>query len=579
MKRIAYLALVLVFTSISSCTDFLEEEPKSLLTAKYLETPSGVWSALYSTYSDLRYFYGGESALSMTVAGTDEFQKGPDGSEELNLYSNSGLLTNGQVSSTWNWGYTAINSANAVLEYAHSSGMPEEDADLCVAEAKYLRALWYFLLVQMYGDLPLNLEFITEPSTEAYRTPAAEVYQAIVTDLKEAIDDLPNIAPQPGRATAAAAHHLLAKVYLAKATHATAKEDDDYQNAFNHSTHLIDNAGAYGLALLKDFADVHTPRNEHSSEILFTVERNTDIVYNDLDPDANGNKNNRSSFFFRPNYSAIVKGLIRDIPNGRPWHRVRPTNYLLEVVFQNRDDDTRYHKTFQTVWLVNDPDNVETPGFVAGDTAIWLPGSENHPPARALRIFKPSEYYDNVSLSTGEKQTLSIYPSLKKYDDIDRPTVADASVRPFIVFKFSETYLIAAEAAMYLNRPGEARYFVNVVRARAGFNANRSDAANAAAISRLTSTTPSLADFDEGINFLLEERSRELCGEYMRWFDLARTRNSSGESMLYYRLTTLTPDIPCKNTIQKHHILRPVPQDSQIDLTTNEFPQNPGYGS
>lgn len=578
MKRIAYLALVLVFTSISSCTDFLEEEPKSLLTAKYLESPGGVWSALYSTYSDLRYFYGGESAMSMTVAGTDEFQKGPDGSQELNLYSNTGLLTNGQVGSTWNWGYTALNSANAVIKFAHTSGMLEAEANLVVAEAKYLRALWYFILVQMYGDLPLNLEFITEPTTVAYRAPAADVYEAIVTDLLAAIDHLPNTAPQPGRATAAAAHHLLAKVYLTRATHATAKQATDYQNAYDHSTHLINNAGAYGLALLKDFADVHKPRNEHSSEILFTVERNTDIVYNDLDPDKNGNKNNRSSFFFRPNYSALVKGLIRDIPYGRPWHRVRPTNYLLDVVFQNRDDDTRYHKTFQTVWLVNDPENVEVPGFVAGDTAIWLPGVENHRPAKALKIYKPSEYYDNVSLSTGETQTLSIYPSMMKYDDIDRPTIADASVRPFIVFKFSETYLIAAEAAMYLNRPGEARGYVNVIRARAGYSASRTDGANAAAISRLTSTTPSLTDFDEGINFLLEERSRELCGEYMRWFDLARTRHSNGQSMLIYRLRNVTPDLPCKNTIQEHHILRPVPQ-SQIDLTTNEFPQNPGYGS
>jgi len=572
-NKIRNIAMTLVLALMASCSSFLNEEPKSLLTAQYLETPGGVKAALYSTYSDLRYFYGGESAMSMTVAGTDEFQKGPDGSLELNLYSDGGLLTNGQVGTTWNWGFTAINTANAVINYAPGSGMGTEEAKTVVAEAKYLRALWYFTLVQMYGALPLSLDFISVPSTEAHRTPVPEVYNAIVADLETAKIDLPAIAEQPGRATAAAAYHLLAKVYLTRATHPEAGQSSDYQKAYDNAMQIISNQGMYGLALLNDFGDVHKPHGEHSTEIIFTVERNTDLLYNDIHA---GNKENRSTYFFRPNYSAIVKGLVRDIPNGRPWHRIRPTNYLLEKVFQDRVDDTRYNKTFQTVWLVNDAANVEDKSFVAGDTAIWLPGSETYKAAKALKTYPPSKYYDNVS-STGERQTLSIYPSMKKYDDIDRPIIADPSVRPFIVFRFAETYLIAAEAAMYLNNPGQAVNLLNVIRSRAGFDPNRTDAANALAVKHLSETTPDMSNKDAGINFILDERSRELCGEYMRWFDLVRTRTSSGESMLIYRIRNLVPEIPAKGTIMEHHVLRPIPQ-SQLDLTTSaDFLQNPGY--
>ncbi len=567
--KIILAAVLLVF--ISSCSKVLEEDPKSLLTAKYLETPGGVLSALYSCYSDLRLFYGGESAMSMTVAGTDEFQRGPDGSLGLNMYSNSELLTNGQVGTTWNWGYTAINTANAVLKYAPTSGMLPADAKYVIAQAKFLRALWYYNMVQMYGPLVLNLEFISEPKTEAIRVPVADVWAAIIKDLEEAKIDVPARPPAPGRVWAGSVYHLLAKAYLTRAAHPEAKQPTDYQKAYDNAMLLINNAGTYGLALLRDFADVHKPRNEASSEILFTAERNTDNTFNNLDPNVEGNKNNRSSFFFRPNYSAIVKGLIRDIPNGRPWHRVRPTNYLLDVVFADRTDDTRYHKTFQTVWLVNDEANAEKPGFKNGDTAVWLPGYETYKAAKALRIYPPTQYFGNPS-STG----LSIYPSMRKYDDIDRPTIADASVRPFIIFKFSETYLIAAEAAMYLNNASQARTLINVIRARAGFLAGRSDAGNAMAVKRLTESTPALTDKDAGINFILEERSRELCGEYMRWFDLARTRTTAGQAMLFNRLRNLVPDIPCKSSIQDHHILRPIPQ-AQIDLTTNKILQNPGY--
>lgn len=582
MKSIKYIAVIFVLALAVSCEDFLQEEPKSLLTAQYLETESGVNAALYSAYSDLRYIYGGESAMNATCSGTDEWQKGPDGNANFNLYQ-SEMVADGAISGLWNWGYTAINTSNAVIKYAPSCGMTDEEAAQAIAEAKYLRATWYFLIVQTFGACPLNLEFISEPSTEAYRIPVLDVYAAIVADLEEAKTVLPPTTEEPGRATAAAAYHLLAKVYLARATQTGASSASDYQQAYNNAMELINNSGTYGLALLQDFEEVFEPRNEHNSEVIFTAERNTDILYNNAgNPSgAGGNsKNNIAFMFFRPNYSAWgIGGLIRDIPYGRPWHRVRPTNYLLDVTFAERDDDTRYNKTFQTMWKLNDAAAITAPGFVLGDTAAWLPGVESPRAAHAVKIFKPSQYYNNNG------QTMSVFPALSKYNDIDRPDVAESSVRPFIIYRFAETYLIAAEAAMYLDRPADAVAMISVVRDRAAFSASRSAAENELAAQRMRNKVPDMSDMGVGIDFILEERSRELCGEYMRWWDLVRTRTASGDVQLLYRIRNLVSPvvysdeghIPAHANIKDYHVLRPIPQ-GQLDLTSNEdFINNPGY--
>ena len=101
-STIKYMMYIVVLILAGSCENYLEEEPRSLLTAKYLESASGVEAALNSSYSDLRYFYGGEGALTVTCTGTDEWQKGPDGNANANLYQ-SGMAENGLIGNTWNW--------------------------------------------------------------------------------------------------------------------------------------------------------------------------------------------------------------------------------------------------------------------------------------------------------------------------------------------------------------------------------------------------------------------------------------------------------------------------------------------
>jgi hypothetical protein len=155
---------------------------------------------------------------------------------------------------------------------------------------------------------------------------------------------------------------------------------------------------------------------------------------------------------------------------------------------------------------------------------------------------------------------------VKKFDDPFRTVVNDPSTRPVVLWRFSDVYLMAAEAAF---KGGgtmqQAADMINVVRQRAAFRTTNSAAQNAAAVAAVT-ITPAQVTLD----FILDERSREFYGEAMRWWDLVRTQS------LVRRVTEWNPE--AAPYIKPFHVLRPIPQD-QIDRVTEgpAFPQNSGY--
>src|SRR5207248_9045231 len=128
-----------------------------------------------------------------------------------------------------------------------------------LAEVRFLRALYYFDLVQMYGPVTLKLEPTTTASTQFTRAPVDSVYDAIINDLKYAEATLPSVAKEYGRATKGAAQHLLAKVYLTRlrdndsaADEAAKKQAGDFANAADYAQRVL-SSGLYSL--LPWFAD------------------------------------------------------------------------------------------------------------------------------------------------------------------------------------------------------------------------------------------------------------------------------------------------------------------------------------
>lgn len=543
-KSIAFAVITLLSVG---CSKQLIEEPHSGLTPQYFSTAQGFQSGLDAAYAGNRSLWGTENLMTMTVPGTDEFKSGGGGNNDFNIYSSSFDASSSWVSGVWNACYTYINDCNGVIDNGASvSGLDANTVKQKIAEAKFLRANYYFLLVRFWGPVTLNTHFIAEPSTSATRAPIADVYNFIIQDLKDAIAGLPPSPVQngvlPGKATAAAAKHLLSKVYLTRA-YSSAKQTDDFQNAYNTAKDLIDNSASLGLGLLPDFASVYAEGNEGSKEVLWSVQHTANLTYN--------NNSNELNFHYVMGYENFP-GLVRSMAYGRPFARVELTRWMSDVCFADKTNDTRYYKTFQSVWLSNSADKIPkvngVPKYSLGDTAIYMPGVDvsDAKIASSRYLLVPPRSY-----------TLQLYPTMLKYQDTKRASINDPSVRPVIVYRLAETYLLAAEAAFNLGDNANAAKYINAVRERAAYPTGKAAAMD---------ITPATVTLD----YILDERARELAGEQTRWLDLVRTNK------LIERVKLYNPDAGVN--IKDKHILRPIPQ-SQIDriITGDRYPQNPGY--
>lgn len=574
-------SLILFLSALSTgCNkDILEQKFRTDIGPEFFSTPLGIQQALGGCYSNLRSLYGTEGFVTSLNAGTDEIIKGRDGSD--NFYNYSFALNDGTITAIWNQSYQSINNLNGVIKFGSESSLPADTKRTLIGEARFLRAFYYFLLVQNFGDLTLNKEFIDKPTVASVRSPKSEVYNFIIQDLTEAIEELPaKPAVSPGHASKAAALFLLAKVYLTRGW-SDAAVASDWDNCIATCNRLINEAPTLGfdqggLRLWQNFHDIFDEGNEYLGESIWVIDRIQDNIYGESGFGNTGglDKENRLNYFWRPLYTEAVNVnfgtgapelrvsvMDRDVVNGRPFLRFRPTPYTLNVAFNpdNRTNDARYDASFQTAWIFNRTATVTTsrgtliPGV---DTALWMPGVEVDNAVRSAfkgAILTPSQY-SNV-----------FWPSLNKHDDITRLHFNDASDRPIIMMRLGEIYLIAAEAAFKKGDMQGAANFVNVLRRRA---ANRPGLPASEAEARYENIRVNAAQIT--INLLMDERTRELYGESVRWLDLVRTRTLKDRIAQYNTVAA--------NGFKDHHYLRPIPQQ-QIDLVTEgpPYPQNPGY--
>lgn len=555
---------------MTACRKKLVEEPRSILTPEFFSTTQGFQQGLDAAYASTRLIWGNQDYFTITVIGTDEFKRGIDGNSDINVYSSGYTPSTGVINANWRNAYIFINSCNGVIDNAPNVALGDAVKKRMVAEAKFIRANWYFILVQFFGDVTLNKTFQSLPTTSAARNPMADVYDFIIQDLNDAALDLPQGLikdVQPGRATKAAALHLLAKVYLTRGGSAAAKPSD-YQDAYTAAKSLIDNRAVYGLSLLQDFGKVYEEGNEANSEVIWSSQHTSNLAFNG--PNNSGVSNfsadNVLNHMWVPQYEK-QPGMVRSTQYGRPYIRCTPTRWMTDTVFSDKVNDTRYEKTFQTVWYANDPVTPSTypkwpdplpagapagaaPGqlkFGFGDTAIYMPGinKTNGEIAASKYLLIPPRNYNNA-----------LSPYMKKYNDTKRANLNFPSIRSVIAYRLAETYLIAAEAAFRIGNPDAVTY-INTIRTRAAYPTGDPAALQVTA-------------GDINIDFILDERSRELCGELTRWLDLVRT------GKLIERVKLHNPEASI-NILPKH-ILRPIPQ-AQIDaVTTGErYPQNPGW--
>jgi hypothetical protein len=550
LKSIALGGLLLIS---SSCQDLLKETVVSQIGNDYINTAKGFEDATKAAYSSLRTFYGTQLGLTLTEYGTDIYATGADGSYKgFHFYDTQIQPTVDYMSILWDEMYRGINTCNAIIgRAANVTGISDATKKLRVAEAKFLRAHYFYILHQQYGPIELRLTETEGPTKDTKRNSDAEVYAQIIKDCNEAIADLENKAHSTdyGRATKASAEALLAKVYLAKA-YGTSKAADDFQKAADLCSGLITK---YGFKLLDDFAAVHDENNQINSEVVFAVQYTTDMIANLTNAGGEGGGGNNLHLYFGMQYDTQA-GMVRDVFYGRPFKRLRPTNYLLNTVFAERENDSRYKKSFRDTWKSNSPGSFNTSfdnskakvTFASGDTTIFIPGFEMSQAERAKRKYQvlvPSAYNE------------ALFPTLQKFFDTKRSDRTEPrGSRDYFVWRLADIYLMHAEALLKLGKTSEATAAVNAVRQRAAWPGKQA--------------AMKITDAQMTFDFLVEERARELAGEQTRWLDLKRW------GILVDRVKKNNPQA---SAISDKHYLRPIPQ-TQIDRSTpGAFAQNPGY--
>lgn len=628
-------ALALFLTA--SCSDILDEQPRSSYDPTFFKTEKGVEGGVTSMYAHLRYIYGQAYYYNSCLTGTDEATWGwsADGNFKDADLSGVGNLTATTCRSDALWGtaFSNINTANGVIENGAEVGVNES----LVSEARFFRAFDYFLLVQTFGGVPLDLgsgelKFNITPSRTSVRNTVPEVYtKAIFPDLLTAIENLPANPRVTGGVTKTVARLYLAKAYLTYAwwlknpnnipTYPECQRTDPnghdaawyFQQAYDVAVTAIENPGPFGLQ--ESFWMVNAGPNDRNMEILLYADHTQeDEYYNggSLSYGGGGAPDNFAGWMMNWNYtdarSADNQAVINRIAEqcyGRPWTRMAPPLGVFTKTFADKVNDSRYDGTFTTVYR----GNWSTAGqnWESVTNANGMKVKEREPIfSFVFQDMDKIDYAGEGSKSNLGAGTLPgradwvlgldavgryVYPGLWKLGPYRTDNGSGAgqpnagSTRPYNIAKFSELYLVAAEAAVEgaATQAGKsARDLVNVLRARAGrwtySNAEYKEVDRDFS-AEMTAATPATID----INYILDERSREFYGEGYRWFDLVRTQkwNEYADSyVICGRKGDHNPQTYSR-TIEAFHYLRPIPQ-GQLDgmeMTEEEKDayQNPGY--
>ncbi len=596
-KKSILITLALIAFTSHACKDFLDEELVSDVSAgSYYTTAKGMEDAVDATYSFLREIFSNERAYSLTIFGTDTHTNGADGGwKSFNYYDNGLNSGAGILLEQWTFLYQGINQANSVLKRSETVADMAADVKLVrQAEVRFLRAFYYFYLVQTWGDVHFSLDETIGAQVTANKTSQATIYQdGIIPDLEFAIANLPDTQSDYGRATKPAAQFLLGKVYLTRG-YQSFGEASDFAQAETLLSNVIDD---YSFALLPSHKDLWNQDKQLNSEVMWAVQYSNDLILNGGD---NG-VGNRGHLYFGMEYD-VQPGMIRDIANGRPFKRFRLTDFMLDNWAQARaQGDARYDDTYKHVWYSNDTrtsgnsiplwkqihvdmgakkadGSVVTAAdigkrrFEVGDTALYVPGpgedakwlGDEKLKVRYTVITRTPASYAASSLPKSDPNYYPadpfyynerLFPTIAKFFDPRRPTIQwERGSRDWFVMRLADALLLRAEARFKQSNTQGAADDINVVRTRAAKPGREADM-------QITSA-------DVTIDRILLERAFELDAEQCRWFDLART----GKLVDYVKLYN-PQGAPY---IQDYHILRPIPQ-AQIDRTLGGYPQNCGY--
>ena len=636
-----FTALALV-SIVSSCNDdFLEEELTTKRGNDFYNTEEGIRQLVVGAYYRvLASPFPSEQQFATTNYGTDEFHVGGDDTNSpWNNYDsrfNSIVnTTRTQAEEPWDNFYVGIGLTNQLIESATNieSDNPEIKK-IALGEGYFLRAYNYLKLVRQYGGVPLKLTVSTTVELEFTRASAEEVLAQVIDDFTKAYELLDNAVLFPAKISKDAAAHYLAKAYMTRASEIndswnSATKTADLQQVVTLCDEVI---GHHPLAPnYQDLWEYTEPdsENEFLPELILSAQ---------FSRDKSLETSNFSTVPFTARYDDLPM-MKRDLTGMRPYSRLAATYFTYDVF--DHINDSRFWKTFRTKHRVNAGGTFEGIDYTAGvdlgimyiinspdDNRFSLTKNNNNPSILYNGKTIPHVYVayaaDGVGLLKDPR-----FPSLSKHFDAARTSINDnRGLRDEILARSAETYLMAAEAKIRLQQFSEALTYINAVRNRAAYKGGEDRAyymdgaesyptsefsqplsdnsymhensyyesnnipVTTSATDLTITSTASLPEEDEAIIaklgysseydrmlcLLLNERTRELCGEWHRWEDLSRTLTLIERTRMY------NPE--AAPNIKDYHVLRPIPQTFLDGVYSDGSPlspeqkaamQNPGY--
>lgn len=575
---------IITIASLTACNKRLDEvNPGGATADATWTTPQGFITAVNGAYQEQRAWYGKEDGLLNSESGTDLWFNANKANyaNQVTRYIGLSGASPSTTLAAFRLFYRAINLCNAGINRIDQAGFTDlAEKNRRLGELRYLRAFYYWHIVEQFGGVSLRTTETTTVELTATRSPVSAFYDLIISDLRFAADNLPVPSfwgAEYSRASKKSALGLLARAYLSRAYYATGAERNEFFTlARNTANEVISRKAEFGVDLWTSAADLWNPaNNKNNKEALYIISNSTNTALN-----YDGNAN-RLHAWFLTQYSN-KPGLAQSIPFGFDGQRrLQPTRYLLDLF--NEQIDARYAASFQETWIANSTATgtnaftwtaaqattfgkaasvIGTP--VVSGTNLSLQITKNVVADKATRPYVIVDRNDLYN-TDGTIKSLTDFVALKKFIDITR-TVPNSQpgFADIIVIRFAEMYLISAEAEFQLGNFDAAASQLNVLRTRAAVKTPVNQTA-------AMQTTAAIVQAG-GINYILDERARELCGEHIRWFDLKRTL--TGEQFVT-RIKTSNPDI---TAVEPFHRLRPIPLAELNSLANGaEFGQNPGY--
>lgn len=535
-KKKLFLLLIISFLVLGCTEEFLHENPPNIITADNLYVDySGFQAGVYSLYNQVRQERAGvHNPFNMCfnqimLCGNDIMSSNFPAGYDV-ILREWGTFNNPTVKfyqSTWEWLYGIVNAANTIVERANQSGIDwtKNEKNDILAQTRLIRAWAYRHLTGLWGDVPLNLEETTSSNIKDWqRTPIHEVYAQMESDLSFAERNLSLYPENDGKIAKGVATHYLAELYLTMG---------DYERSISKADSLI-NSGVYsliterygvkkdqpGVPFMDMFYDGNSNRSEGNTETLWTFQ------YEYLVTGGEGPNIMRRTYM-NAYYSIILEGknplIITQSLGGRGLGRQSPTHFMLRL-FEKTDHRGSEH-AWRWFYTINNPNGIPD-NYQFGDTI----------------------YMDTTQV---EKEQNPFRPSTRKWDD-GTPAdniLSESTYNDQVYLRLAETYLILAEAQLKAGDINSAAETLNVLRSR-------------------SNASPVTAN-DISIDFILDERARELFCEEHRRYSLLRNQKWLERTRLHNAITG--PNITERDT------LLPIPQ-SVIDANLNlKMVQNPGY--